>query len=160
MKNSIFEEIDPNALSSSFNYQFCFLGLKGIYLYSQYDFPTLCANHKLVEFLLTKAIEAVIRHKHLPFDESFEKLCYQYKLINNQPAVLIILPEKEYIECECNFILLTENKNKEKVIYTSEYYALDNEFKLCEVKKDYRGSLSYITNTEEDFINAITEVLK
>lgn len=160
MKNNIFDEFDPNALSFSFNYQFCFLGLKGIYFYSQYDFSTLCGSHKSIEFLLTKAIEAVIKHKHLPFDESFGKLSYQYKFINDQPTVLIILPKKEYIECECNFILLTEDKNKEKVIYTSEYYAMDNEFKLCEVRKDSRGSLSYITNTKEEFINAVSEVLK
>lgn len=37
---------------------------------------------------------------------------------------------------------------------------MDNEFKLCEVRKDCRGSLSYITNTKEEFINAVSEVLK
>ena len=75
-----------------------------------------------------------------------------------------IIIEYEYpfpIETECKFAALVKDSNGGKYMYTSEFYEWSCAFKLCGIDSEgNRSSYSYVTNTLEDFLEAINHKIE
>ena len=126
-----------NAIQS-FNYQYFFVVLKTLFF--EHNLFELCTDDETTSEVLSACAKIVAEEK---------------------VRALLTLGTVEYefpfpIETECNFAALVKDSNGEKFMYTSEFYEWSGCFKLCETNSDGdRFSYSYITNTLEEFLDAI-----
>ena len=142
-------------LFSSFNYQYFYVVLKTLFF--EHNLFEMCTDAETTNEVLCACAKIVSEESGLPLDTDYLELKYYFGVGEDNSRSIII--EYEYpfpIETECKFAALVKDTNGEKYMYTSEFYEWSGCFKLCETNSDGdRFSYSYITNTLEEFLDAI-----
>lgn len=143
-----------NAIQS-FNYQYFFIVLKTLFF--EHNLFELCTDEETTSEVLSTCAKIVAEESGLPLDTDYLELKHYFGVGEDNSKSIIIEYEFPFpIETECKFAALVKNSNGEKSMYTSEFYEWSREFKLCEINSDGdRFSYSYVTNTLDEFLEAI-----
>ena len=143
-----------NAIQS-FNYQYFFIVLKTLFF--EHNLFELCTDDETTSEVLAACAKIVADESGLPLDTDYLELKHYFGVGEDNSKSIIIEYEFPFpIETECKFAALVKDSNGEKYMYTSEFYEWSGCFKLCEITDDgFRSSYSLITNTLEEFLEAI-----
>ena len=138
----------------SFNYDFVFKAIKGVFYNSAYTQMSF-VKKEYFDFMLNFCVKKVSQVLGVIPDEGYLSLKYNYYNFDDVKCIIVELPKPITSECECNYFALVMNSDGRLVMFTSEYYEFSNEFCFCKELRDSRMSYDVITNELDDFINAV-----
>ena len=139
-------------LSKLLNYQYSCRILKDVWLNAAKGSEVTKKNE--ASFIRFFALKHLVQH--YGFEVPKEYVTSEIYLVEGDgiKGAVIEVPDAKY-ECECNRVALILEDNGNKKYYTSEYYAISDEFGFCEFTKD--GHIAYTQKpaTLEEFLDCL-----
>ena len=139
-------------LAESANYQFACSFMLEAFFKTKIEMESLYKNESMTDLFYMSVLRGM--RSYVGFSQKYRNLPTYYVKNKKGKGVVFGIPDAEQ-ECECNYVALLEWENGERTYYTSEYYAMDGGFKLCEYTLDEHYAYDIRTDSLESFLKAI-----